>query len=182
MKNFILGIVAAAVVIGGAYAIWNIAYQKGASSAPVAAPVSAPAASQSLPAATALSEQPDQAVFNEYFSDVYLEKLPAGTSFSPGATVKTSIFNLSTGDKFCISVDALKKISSSMFGEAVYDPNAKSYVIPKRATGGPGFQAGNNLGCEELLIGQNQYLRAGNYEYKLYVNNILAAVLPFQVQ
>ncbi len=181
MKNFILGIVVAAVVIGGAYAIWNIAYQKGASSAPVAAPVSSPAANQSSPAATTLSEQPNQAVFNEYFSDVSLMKLPAGAAVSPASVIKTSIFNFSAGDKFCVSFDALKAIPVSSYAEAIYNTNSKTYAI-KRQNGHVALQAGGNMGCEDLLIGPNSYIQSGNYEYKLYVNNILTAVLPFRVQ
>jgi hypothetical protein len=184
MKNFILGIVvtiiAAIIIFGGAYIIWNIGYQKGISSAPSAIPVPAPSTGQSS-SSSALSEQPNQAVFNEYFSDVYLMKAPAGATLSPTLVTRANVFNFSAGDKFCVSFDALKAIPASSYAEAIYNTNFKTYAI-QRQNGHVALQAGGNMGCEDLLIGPSSYIQAGNYEYKLYINNILATVLPFQVK
>ncbi len=132
-----------------------------------------------------LSEQPDQATFNAYFSDVFLAKLPGGVTFGSDAenranAVKTSVFNFTAGDSFCTSFDVIKSIPEHSWANAIYDTNAKSYPIPVYPQ--QALATGNTIGCESLLIGQNESIPVGNYEYKAYVNNILVIVLPFEVR
>jgi len=127
-----------------------------------------------------LSEQPDQSKFGEYFTNIFIAKLPAGAEFDPQAIIKTKVF--SAGEQFCTSMDMKKQIPANTLSSAVYDVNARQDVSPRGAAFpqalGPnsGESMGNSIGCAPLE--QN----VGKYEYKIYINESLVAVLPFEVK
>lgn len=120
-----------------------------------------------------LSEQPNIAKFNEYFSEASLVKFPAGKQLDPFGVTKTKIFT--SADQFCISLNIIKTIPSGSLGLAVYDVNAKTYTSPKSAFPME-LKSGDTVGCEDLDF------PAGKYEQKVYIDDILAVVLPFEVK
>jgi len=122
---------------------------------------------------TPLSEQPNQAKFNEYLTNAYLGKLPGGAEFNPWAVEKTK--NFITSDQFCSGLDIKKDIATGTIAIAIYDVVAKQYARPKGVF--PMLlKQGGSIGCEPLSY------PAGKYEYKIYLDNVLAAVLPFEVK
>lgn len=127
-----------------------------------------------------LSEQPNQEKFNEYFIEAYLAKLPAGSEFNPWEIIKTKIFT--AGEQFCTSLTMKKQIPANTLSTAIYDVSAKRDVQPRggkfpQALGPvPGGSAGPSIGCEPLMQS------VGKYEYKVYMDDILVIVLPFEVK
>ncbi len=127
-----------------------------------------------------LSEQPDKNKFNEYFTNINLAKLPAGAEFDPQKIVKTKIF--AAVEQFCINMDMIKQIPANTLSSAVYDVNAKQDAQPRSGTFpqalGPGLgqNMGNTVSCAPLEQA------VGKYEYKIYINDSLVAVLPFEVK
>lgn len=122
-----------------------------------------------------LSEQPNKAKFDEYFSDIYLGKMNIGKVIgADGFPIKTSIFTKGV-DLFCSMMTIKKTISAGRVGDAIYDVAAKKVIQPKSffprelAVGGSG-------GCSKL----DQ--PAGKYEEKIYIDDVLVAVLPFEVK
>lgn len=120
-------------------------------------------------------EQPSKAKFDEYLSNAYLAKLSAGEEFNPPVNppAKTSVF-IAT-DQFCLSIDIKKDIATGTLAVAVYDTITKQDVKPKSVFP-MGLSQGNTVGCEPLSYS------AGKYEYKIYLEDILTAILPFEVQ
>lgn len=170
MKNFILGIIVVVVIIGGVVVWYRLKKNP------------TPSVSQSTATKPALSENPDRAVFNQYLTKISLNKLPSGETLSgPTSAPESSVFNFSAGDKFCTGLSVIKEIPQNSYANAVYDTNTKSYVIP-RHTSPRAVVIGNNMGCEDLLIGPSKLLSSGKYEYKAYIDGVLVAVLPFEVQ
>jgi len=123
--------------------------------------------------ASDLSEQPDLTKFNEYFTNAWIGKLPAGVEFNPVAVVQAQTF-IPT-DQFCTSLDIKKTITNGSLSGAVYDINKKEYVEPKTVFPME-LKQGNTMGCEPLTF------VAGKYESKVYIDNVLAIVLPFEIQ
>lgn len=121
-----------------------------------------------------LSEQPDQATYNEYFTAAYLAKLPAGAEFNPGKIVKTKIFT--AGEQFCTSMDMKKQIPANTLSTAIYDVSEKKDAQPRMGTFPQALGPGNSVGCEPMTE------TVGKYEYKIYINDVLAIVLPFEVK
>jgi hypothetical protein len=76
-----------------------------------------------------LSEQPNKAKFNEYFTNAWIGKLSEGEEFNPMKVVKTKI--LLTTDQICTSLDTKKTIAAGQLSTAFYDTNTKEYVRPK---------------------------------------------------
>ncbi|MCX6751546.1 MAG: hypothetical protein NT161_02130 [Candidatus Nomurabacteria bacterium] len=121
-----------------------------------------------------LSEQPDRIKFSEYFTGISLDKLPAGAKFEPFKIVRTNIFSL--GEQFCISMDMKKQIPANTLSSVVYDVNAKQDTQTKGGAFPQALGPGNSIGCENL----SQPI--GKYENKIYLNNVLVSVLPFEVK
>lgn len=124
--------------------------------------------------ATNLSEQPDKAKYNEYFTGAYLAKLPAGAEFNPWKIIKTNVFALD--EQFCTSIDMKKQISANTLSSAVYDVNTKQDVMPRGGTFPQAMGPGNSTGCQSLVQS------VGKYEFKIYVNDDLVIILPFEVK
>ena len=140
------------------------------------APVTTPEVSNQTPAASTsepLSEQPNQAKFNEYLIKTSLGKLSVNEEFNPFRVVPATVFT--SADQFCTSLDMKKTIPSGSFSVAVYDTVKKDYFQPK-AVFPVEFKKGGSVGCS----GVDQ--PAGKYEYKIYIDDVLAVVLPFEVK
>jgi len=155
----IIGLLVLVVIIGGVYI-----FIRGANKQSETPPLVSP---------QGLSEPPNKAKFDGYFTGASLGKLAGNQEFNPSKVVMTSVFSVT--DQFCTSLDIKKEIPSGKLGGAVYDVNSKNYVTPKSPF--PVLlKAGNTIGCEPL-----EY-PVGKYEQKLYVDDVLAIVLPFEVR
>src|SRR5665647_2936744 len=67
-----------------------------------------------------LSEQPDKAKYDEYFTEFYLAKLPLGTDMSAAnPPVKTAVFT--SEDQFGSVMSVKKDIPAGSIAGAVYD-------------------------------------------------------------
>ncbi|MCL4377109.1 MAG: hypothetical protein M1409_01815 [Actinobacteria bacterium] len=120
-----------------------------------------------------LSEQPNKAKYDEYFTDFYLGKLPKGTDANPSnVPVKTTVFT--SEDQFCSVWTQKKDIPAGSFSGAIYDTVAKKDFQPKTVFG-MAITAGGHMGSQPLTC------PPGKYEYKLYIDDVLVAVIPFEV-
>jgi hypothetical protein len=121
-----------------------------------------------------LSEQPDKAKHDEYFTEFYLGKLPRGTDANPSnIPVKTAVFT--SEDQFCTVWTQKKDIPAGSISGAIYDTVAKKDFEPKTAFP-MALNAGGHMGSQPLTY------PPGKYEYKIYIDDILVIVLPFEVQ
>jgi len=121
------------------------------------------------------SETVNTTKFNEYFSDFYLGKMNIGKIIgTDGFPTKTTVFTKGT-DLFCTMMSVKKTIAGGHVGNAIYDVIAKTYVQPKTTFPGE-ITAGGSGGCSSL----DQ--TAGQYQDKIYIDDILVAVLPFEVK
>jgi hypothetical protein len=117
---------------------------------------------------TILSEQPDKATYQKYFSDMGLGKLPAGGQLPLDLQQNANVFT--QGDQIGVFLSVIQEVQVRT---AIYDTEAKKVVkeggFPKSLT------PSNYAGAEPLTI------PAGKYEYKVYAGDVLVAVLPFEV-
>jgi len=171
MSKKLLCIVIALLVIiiaGGAFFFLN-------NKAPGDGNQAMPSASVSeTPANLNLSEQPNQAKFDEFFTAVWLAKLPVGAKFDPAKIKKTTAF--SVGEQFCTSFNMKKQIPADTLTSAVYDTVAKKDVQPRGVAFPQALGPGNSIGCESLAQG------VGQYEFKMYLGDVLVSVIPFEVK
>ena len=121
-----------------------------------------------------LSEQPNKAKYDEYFTGAFLAKLPAGAKFDPFKIIKTNTF--SAGEQFCTSLDMKKQIPANSLSSVVYDVNAKQNTQPRGGTFPQAMGPGGTVGCENLSQS------VGKYEDKIYINDDLVIILPFEVK
>jgi hypothetical protein len=123
-----------------------------------------------------LSEQPDKAKYDEYFIEFYLGKLPLGKQVGPdNIPVKTAVF-IASEDEFCPMLTLKKDIPAGSLSIAVYDTVAKKDFGPKGA-----FPMALNVGGHGWADDPIEY-PAGKYEYKLYIDDTLVVVVPFEVR
>jgi hypothetical protein len=123
-----------------------------------------------------LSEQPDKAKYDEYFTDFYLGKLPLGKQVGPdNIPVKTAVF-IASEDEFCPMLTLKKDIPLGSFSFAVYDTVAKKDFAPKAV-----FPVALNVGSHGWADDPIEY-PIGKYEYKLYIDDMLVVVAPFEVR
>lgn len=130
---------------------------------------------QTPPTNETLSEQPNQEKFNEYISEIYLGKMAVGKKIgTDGFPEQTNIFTTAK-DQFCTMLTLKKTIPGGKTATAIYNTITKQYDQPK--TNFPiELKAGGSGGCGTLTQSP------GKYEYKLYIDDVLAAVLPFEVK
>ncbi|MDD4333194.1 MAG: hypothetical protein PHT51_03720 [Patescibacteria group bacterium] len=121
-----------------------------------------------------LSEQPNKDKYDEFFSEVYIAKLPVGAEFNPWKIEKTKIF--AAGEQFCTSMNIKKQIPADSLSTAIYDVNAKQDIKPRMGTFPQALGPGNSTGCEPVIE------TGGKYEYKIYLGDIVVAVIPFEVK
>lgn len=122
--------------------------------------------------APGLSEQPDEATFEAFFSDLYIGLLPPGQTIGPGVQVtRTTTFK--TNDLYVLGGTVIKEVQLQA---RFYDVAAGGFIegmspIPPMPMAPGGF-AGSNV----------MTLPAGRYELKCYAGDKLVAVLPFTVE
>ncbi|MBI4119356.1 MAG: hypothetical protein HY456_00730 [Parcubacteria group bacterium] len=168
----IIVLLLAVVVGGGTYFILN---RQGGIKTETGSQPTAVNQAPATPAGASLSEQPNKAKYAEYLSDIYLGKMAIGKKIgADGFPTKTNVFTAGT-DQFCTMMTLKKTIPSGEVAIAIYDTVAKQdnqskTVFPVE------LKAGGSGGCGSLTQ------PAGKYEYKLYINDVLASVLPFEVK
>ncbi len=122
-----------------------------------------------------LSEQPNTQVLDEYFSDFYLGKLPAGVGADPlHVPTRTSVFTAGV-DQFCAVFTTKKEIPAGTLGTAIYDVNAKRNVGDRNVSPMK-WAASSYMGSEPLQV------PVGRYEYKVYIGDVLVVNIPFEVK
>jgi len=118
--------------------------------------------------ATTLSEQPDKATYQKYFTDMGLGKIPSGGQLPLDLQQNATVFT--QGDQISVYFSVIQEVQVRT---AIYDVEAKKVV---KEGGFPrSLMPSNYAGAEPLTI------PAGTYEYKVYVGDILVAVFPFEV-
>ncbi len=147
------------------------------STQPTASPTVQPSASPDLsplpsplPTTTpTLSEQPDIATLQKYFKELGLGKvLPEVKDFPTDLEKNATVFT--AGDQICLYGEI---ILECQLRSAVYDVDTGKIV----SEGGlPRPMIGGFAGWEPLTI------PVGKYEYKVYVDDILVGVFPFEVR
>ncbi len=120
-----------------------------------------------------LSEQASSDKFDQYFTDAFLGKLPVGAKIDVNQIIKTQIFT--SGDQFCSSLEVNEFIPAGKIVTAIYNYSSRRNVQEK-AVFPSGLNAGNAIGCEDLIY------PIGKYEFKIYIDNVLVAVLPFKIE
>lgn len=120
-----------------------------------------------------LFEKPNTEKFNEYLKEIYLAKLPAGAKFDPFGIIKTTTFVV--GEQFCQSLSIKKDIPANSFGSEVYNIDNSEIIQPK-STFPQALKQGGSVGCEDLRYS------TGKYEMRLYIDDTLVAVLPFEAK
>ena len=102
--------------------------------------------------------------------------MPLGTPGSPGMPIKTAVF-IASKDQFC-PMGTLKKgiPSGSNCYIAVYDTIAKKDFLSKAII--PNIFGVGGFGWNEEPIG----FGTGKHEYKLYIDDALVTVVPFEVR
>lgn len=120
------------------------------------------------------SEVPNTLKFNEYFSDFYLGKMDIGKIIgTDGFPTKTTVFTKGV-DLFCTMISIKKTIAAGHVANAIYDAVSKTIVQPKSLFGE--LAAGGSGGCSSLDQSP------GKYENRIYIDDVLVAVLPFEVK
>ncbi len=124
---------------------------------------------------TASGEQPNKVKYSEYLSDVYLGKMAIGKIIGKdGFPTRTNIFTTGT-DLFCTMMTVKKNISAGHTANSIYDVVAKKDNQSKAAFPGE-LKAGGSGGCSSM----DQPV--GKYEDRIYIDDVLVVVLPFEVR
>ena len=124
--------------------------------------------STTTPAST-LSEQPDKATFNKYFSNMGLGKIPPGGQLPVDLQQNATVFT--QGDQISLYFSVIQEVQVRT---AIYDVAAKKVV---KEGGLPGYLTPKNYaGAEPLTV------PVGTYEDKVYAGDVLVAVFPFEVR
>jgi hypothetical protein len=126
----------------------------------------APTSSPSTPSPT-LSEQPNKATFQKYFSEMGLGTVPADAT-SPQDLQRNVTF-FTAGDQICLYFNIIQECQPR---DAIYDVETKKVI---KEGGLPKPMIGGVAGWAPLSI------PTGKYEYKVYVGDVLVAVFPFEV-
>lgn len=114
-------------------------------------------------------------MFTEYFSDFYLGKMPIGKIIgTDGFPTRTNSFAKGV-DLFCTMMSIKKTIAAGRVSNAIYDVAAKTYVQPKSVFPKE-LTAGGSGGCSSLDQPK------GTYQDQIYLDDVLVAVLPFEVK
>jgi hypothetical protein len=133
------------------------------------APAAIPTATSTAP--PTLSEQPDKATFAKYFSEMWIGRLPPGAT-SP-ADLERNVTVFAAGDNIYLSCSTLVPqvpMLAKYYNVATQQSVTSNVGIPAQPKTG-------NFGSWAKLE-----LSTGKYELKIYVDNVLVAVFPFEVR
>jgi hypothetical protein len=119
-----------------------------------------------------LSEQPDEAVFKEYFTELGLGKLPSDGILPADLKKNDNVFISNGVDRLVIYGTLLK---DAKLTNAIYDTRGKNNIRQKNE-----FAMVIKKGGFAEIEPVN--LHAGSFEYKIWVGDKLAGVFPFEVK
>jgi|WetSurMetagenome_2_1015567.scaffolds.fasta_scaffold691219_1 hypothetical protein len=129
--------------------------------------ISAPTVTSSPSPSVILSEQPDTAARDKYFSELGVGRVPAGADSPIDLERNVTLFK--TTDQICLYGTILVECQLI---STMYDTDSNKVVeqggLPKPMMGG-------FAGWEPMPV------PAGKYEYKVYVGDALVGVFPFEV-
>ena len=116
-----------------------------------------------------LSEQPNKELFDKYFSDIRL-----GSVFLLGGNVnlKENRNTFLPHQKVCFSA-GFKYKKNFLFRTEIFNLGAKGFI--ERCATTISSEGSDGLSIEGIL------LPIGKYDYLIYIENTLVAVLPFEV-
>ncbi len=161
--------IAFAIAFSVALSACATATSPGPSTSPVsgASPSSgAPSASEAPP--RLLSEQPDRATFQKYFSEMGIGRLPAGGKLPFDLQRNVTVF--ASGDDLQLFGTVLQAVDVSARYFNVDTRQVSDWGRTIRLTPG-GFAGGGALGVPP-----------GRYELKVYVGDALVGVFPLEVR
>ena len=161
-------------VLGSDHSIYQITFFGPAKTFSKACMPSIPATVKSIKLANPPSEKADATTLSEYFKSLTLGKLAIGKKVAPpkSVPVKTADFTASK-DQFCIMAVTKKDIPAGVLAAATYSVETQLNVREKSASTEL-MKAGSEINCGSLTG-----LPPGRYEFKVYLDDILAGVFPF---
>jgi hypothetical protein len=116
-----------------------------------------------------LSELPDKATFQKYFSEMGLGKCPANAKGPQD--IQRNVTTFTAGDYFTLYGTVIQEVQvSAQYYDVVTKQSADAGAPPTALKVG-GFASSSSL-----------TLPVSKYEYKVYVANLLVAVFPFEVR
>jgi len=118
---------------------------------------------------TTLSEQPDMATFQKYFTEMGLGRLPAGGKMPVDFQKNVSVFT--QGESLMLYGSVIQEVHIS----------ARYFVIETKREIDSGGQKGT-LKTGGFASGESPSLPPGKYEYKVYVDGVLVGVFPFDIR
>ncbi|MFA4954431.1 MAG: hypothetical protein WC641_03915 [Patescibacteria group bacterium] len=122
------------------------------------------------------SEKADAKKLSEYFKSFALGKLAVGKKVLPPKSVPVKANVFTSKDQFCVMTEIKKDIPVGVLATATYSIETQQNVQEKSAN--PELiKAGGMTGCSNL-----EGLPPGRYEFKVYVNDVLAGLYPFVVK
>ena len=115
------------------------------------------------------SKEADKELFNKYFSHISL----GGARGFFGGVVEENISTFLPHQKISLCVGYNSKRDFT-YRIVIFDLKANGFV--KRSD-----SVGQSIGADGGSAIQRPFLRPGSYEYRIYVEDTLVAVLPFEV-
>lgn len=149
---------------GGATTSQSVSY-----GTPTTIPTTPVTTTTTTPPATNLSEQPDTATYHKYFSELGIGWMPIDVK-DPPSELKKNVSVFQTTDQICFYGTILIDCQPVA---ALYDVVNKKVMRQENLL--PSAMSGGFANWEPLD------LPVGQYECKVYVNNVLVSVLPFTV-
>jgi hypothetical protein len=119
-----------------------------------------------------LSEQPDEAAFKEYFSELGLGKLPSGGNLPTDLEKDDNVFITSGLDQLVIYGTLIK---DARLSNAIYDVKSRK-IIREKSESAILIKKGGFAGSEPVNIYE------GLFEYKIWIADKLVGVFPFEVK
>lgn len=115
------------------------------------------------------SEKPDSEVFEKYFLDIGLGKISSDGKFPED--IQQNVYIFSSNEQICLYGNITKEATIST---AIFSLETNDFIIGKQEIPQP-LKKGGFASCGRLNIPD------GRYEYKVYIEDILVAVLPFEI-
>jgi hypothetical protein len=128
-----------------------------------------PTPSVTLTPSSTLSEQPDMATYNKYFSELGIGRM-LNDGKNPPLDLQKNVSVFNHGDQFCIYGNAI--LECQIIFMIVNVDNVKTIryePFPKTVING-------------FASWEPMAYPAGHYEYKIYVDSKLAGIFPFEVK
>ena len=115
-----------------------------------------------------LSEQPDKVTFDKYFTSMQIAKVPVGAE--EPEDIQMNAYFFAPGEQLGLFFTSTQEV---LVRHEIYDVQAQKVVSEG---GAPRPVEGNFGGWEPLDI------PVGKYEYKVYADDVLVAIFPFEVR